>query len=702
MGVPIIIPIPGISGAAAAVLTVLGILGTQGGKFGLPDLTKIGQPSGGGASGGGAGSGAGGGGGAGTGGSVTTGTTGVSTETAVTETNTVIFVPPPGGGGGTQPPSNTGLNQNTASTNTVIFTATGTTNPQGTTNPENNPTNPNNGTIILTPPTETNPPTETAPTETQRQDNTATTTIIVTCPTPDMGILLMDGEFVNAGDLRPGMWVYTAHEHTGNWGNYPVTRVSREKADRVKITTNSGSISCSLNHKFKIDGGWVEAKDVVVGQKLSGQQVVKIDPLGVGDVMSITVDDAHTYVCEGFLSHNKTPPTETQTQTTTGPIVVITTPTTETSTVTTPVTPIFTPVPTATTADGSTTINLNIPTQATPTYNLPTTEPYKYRDFLREGTTSTSDLAKMQTGITDVYGTAAQGYSAADLSRLQNIFGGFGQVPGLQSMQTGFTQAATTQTIDSNRALRQANLADITGMAPQLYTAEALRRGLNPEMYASMQMAERAISPQLAADTEALQRAQSGQLSQQDLRAAQQSAREAYGARGMLMGQGAINAEIMNADQVRRQREQEARANVQQSLGNLYQSVGARQANVFDPFAATLGQQYGMQTQNVGLSSQMFNQAQQMAGGGGGYGYAQQTFNPFQPYAQDVYQTNVNAYNAAQIAAANRQAALEAAKMGRTGDYAQVFGGLLGSLAGSGGFGSVFKPTPTTGTPTIT
>jgi hypothetical protein len=271
-------------------------------------------------------------------------------------------------------------------------------------------------------------------------------------------------------------------------------------------------------------------------------------------------------------------------------------------------------------------------------------------------------------------------------------------------MQTGFTEAATAQTVASNRALRQANLADITTMAPQLYTAEALRRGLNPELYAQMQLAQTAVGPQVTADVEALQRAQSGQLSQQDLRAAQQSAREAYGARGMLMGQGAINAEIMNADQVRRQREQEARANVQQSLGNLYQNIGARQANVFDPFAAALGQQYGMQTQNVGLSSQMFNQAQQMAGGGGGYGYVQQAFNPFQPYAQDVYQTNVNAYNAAQIAAANRQAALEAAKMGRTGDYAQVFGGLLGSLAGGGALGSVFRPTPTptTGTPPVT
>jgi len=344
---------------------------------------------------------------------------------------------------------------------------------------------------------------------------------------------------------------------------------------------------------------------------------------------------------------------------------------------------------------GSTNINLNIPTQTAPTYTLPTLEPYKYRDFLREGTTSTSDLRTMQPAITDVYGTAAGGYSGADLNRLRTMFSG---PQGLQSMQTGFTQAATTQTIESNRALREANLSDILGSAGNLFTVESLRRAINPELYSGMQTAEAAVTPQLKLDLSALYRAQTGELSEGDLRSAQQAAREAYAARGMVMNQGAINAEILNADQLRRQREQEARANVQQTLNNLYQNLGSRQTNVFDPFAATLGQQYGMQTQNVGLSSQMFNQAQQLAGGGAGYGYVQQAFNPFQPYAQDVYQTNVNAYNAAQIAAANRQAALEAAKMGRTGDYAQVFGGLLGSLAGSGAFGSVFKPT-VTGTP---
>ena len=59
--------------------------------------------------------------------------------------------------------------------------------------------------------------------------------------------------------------------------------------------------------------------------------------------------------------------------------------------------------------------------------------------------------------------------------------------------------------------------------------------------------------------------------------------------------------------------------------------------------------------------------------------------NPFSGYAQDVYGTNVNALNAAQIAAANRQAALEAAKMGQTGTYAQA----AGNLIASGGLGQI-------------
>jgi hypothetical protein len=99
-------------------------------------------------------------------------------------------------------------------------------------------------------------------------------------------------------------------------------------------------------------------------------------------------------------------------------------------------------------------------------------------------------------------------------------------------------------------------------------------------------------------------------------------------------------------------------------MGQLGQGIGYQTSNVFDPMAAALGQQYGMQTSNVGLNQALYNQAMGMASGQGGYGFAQQLYNPFSNYAADVYGTNVNAINAAQIAEANRLASLEAARMG--------------------------------------
>ena len=40
---------------------------------------------------------------------------------------------------------------------------------------------------------------------------------------------------------------------------------------------------------------------------LSGKTVRSIENATIGDVVRITIDNAHTYICEGLLSHNKTP-----------------------------------------------------------------------------------------------------------------------------------------------------------------------------------------------------------------------------------------------------------------------------------------------------------------------------------------------------------------------------------------------------------
>jgi hypothetical protein len=130
-----------------------------------------------------------------------------------------------------------------------------------------------------------------------------------TCPAPDMRILLANGSLKAAGDLEVGDVVRTQHETTLAWGDHPVTHVSIvPDVPRLKIELGDIKFVCSLDHKFfKSANDWVTAKDIALGDMLSGHVVRSLTQADVGDVVRITVDDAHTYICEGLLSHNKTP-----------------------------------------------------------------------------------------------------------------------------------------------------------------------------------------------------------------------------------------------------------------------------------------------------------------------------------------------------------------------------------------------------------
>jgi hypothetical protein len=144
-------------------------------------------------------------------------------------------------------------------------------------------------------------------------------------------------------------------------------------------------------------------------------------------------------------------------------------------------------------------------------------------------------------------------------------------------------------------------------------------------------------------DLDRLAMAQRGQLSPEDVRSAQQSAREAYAARGQVMAPGAIGAEILNRDVLRRQREAEARTNVQQSMANLGAAAQLQTGNIFAPFAKLLAETYG----------------------------------PTSGYANAVYDYNVNAYNAYQAAQENLAAYKEAAAKGQQAEYISAFAQFL-------------------------
>jgi hypothetical protein len=148
---------------------------------------------------------------------------------------------------------------------------------------------------------------------------------------------------------------------------------------------------------------------------------------------------------------------------------------------------------------------------------------------------------------------------------------------------------------------------------------------------------------QLMSDLDRLAMAQRGQLSPEDVRSAQQSAREAYAARGQVMAPGAVGAEILNRDVLRRQREAEARANVQQSMANLGAAAQLQTGNIFAPFANLLAKTYG----------------------------------PTNEYANAVYDYNVNAYNAYQAAQENLAAYKEAAAKGQQAEFISTFANFL-------------------------
>ena len=278
------------------------------------------------------------------------------------------------------------------------------------------------------------------------------------------------------------------------------------------------------------------------------------------------------------------------------------------------------------------------------------------RNVGTEGASTIAGLNSILPSTVSTYSDAARGFSNADLENYQRM------QAGIAEANARSTRQAAQQTREANTLLRQGNIQDV---ADNYQQALALRKAANPSLYSALDQYTQQAQAQSAADQARI--AQAGILSREDTRNAQQAAREAWAARGMVNSEGAVGSEILNRDALIRQRQNEARAYGQQSSANLYNAAGANSANLFDPFGTILGQQYGMQTNNMGSNAQLFNQGAALSSGALGNQYAQNVFNPFSQYANDVYGTNVNAYYANQIGAANNAAAIEGARL--SGQY---------------------------------
>jgi hypothetical protein len=267
----------------------------------------------------------------------------------------------------------------------------------------------------------------------------------------------------------------------------------------------------------------------------------------------------------------------------------------------------------------------------------------------------------------------------ADLEAFRNLLG------GIAAYNPELTRIATDQTITSNRALREANIEDVNRLSAAALEA---RRAANPELYSTLGTYLPAATNMLTSDLARLQ--QAGRLSAEDIRLAQQGAREASLARGRDMDMSGMAAEVLNRDALARQREADARANVQRSMQNVYAGVEAARASSFDPFETLLGDRYGMRSANVGLNQTIFNQGSGFSSGGLSNKFVEGLLNPYSSYAADVYGSNFNAANARAIAEANANAAAQGANL-------QLIGGLAGTTLNYAipEFMKIFQPNTT-------
>lgn len=97
------------------------------------------------------------------------------------------------------------------------------------------------------------------------------------CLAMDTKVPLLDGRTLSIEEIAKEyqdkeLWAYSCDPQTGKFAPGLITwaGVTRKNQKVMRITLDNGkSITCTLDHKFPIrDGGFVEAKDLVVGQSL--------------------------------------------------------------------------------------------------------------------------------------------------------------------------------------------------------------------------------------------------------------------------------------------------------------------------------------------------------------------------------------------------------------------------------------------------
>lgn len=133
------------------------------------------------------------------------------------------------------------------------------------------------------------------------------------CVDPEMEILVdSDGTTKLAADLEVGDEVYTMHEATKIWGYYKVLNHEIVTQPKLLLTFTDGTtLLASKSHKVYLGKNiWRTIDSLNLGERLvtfSGimKELQSSEDVGDGLVISMEINDAHTYVANEVISHNK-------------------------------------------------------------------------------------------------------------------------------------------------------------------------------------------------------------------------------------------------------------------------------------------------------------------------------------------------------------------------------------------------------------
>lgn len=127
------------------------------------------------------------------------------------------------------------------------------------------------------------------------------------CPAPEVPMLMADGTEKLAGDIKVGDMVWAWDEGNKRFAPREITSHKIGENLRMLIVLSNGrSGEFAVNHRFlTLAGTWVELRDLKMGDVLHGDiRVVRTEDRAKGPVVSMVVNELHTYVTLGVVSHN--------------------------------------------------------------------------------------------------------------------------------------------------------------------------------------------------------------------------------------------------------------------------------------------------------------------------------------------------------------------------------------------------------------